>query len=141
MLGVCKTVPGVVSELWGLNEYLQEFWVTQALPPAAVFPFELALEEVFMNVVMHGTTEHLIPEVAVGLDCQGGEVTLRMEDTGPAFNPDDAPPPDLDTPLEDRRIGGLGIHLLREMMDDFTYVHEDGRNKLRLSKRITLTDD
>ncbi len=73
-------------------------------------------------------------DVSLALD--DGELALCLEDDGPAFDPLAAPMPDLDAPIEDRPIGGLGIHLLREMMDELEYTRLDSRNRLTLRKRI-----
>ncbi len=125
------------AELAGLNQYLSEFWTAADLPPASQFPFELALEEVFMNVVMHGSTPEHVPTVEVSLTREADDVVLRIADTGPAFDPLDAPNPDVEAAIEDRPIGGLGIYLLREMMDEFTYARLHGQNCLTLRKRVT----
>lgn len=130
-------VPAQAAELAGLNRYLCDFWATAALPAEAQFPFELALEEVFMNVVMHGSTPEHVPTVEVSLAREADDVVLSIADTGPPFDPLDAPNPDVEAAIEDRPIGGLGIYLLREMMDEFTYAHLNGRNCLTLRKRVT----
>lgn len=77
-----------------------------------------------------------MPEVVISLTLDDGSVVLCVEDDGPAFDPLAAPEPDLDAPLEDRPVGGLGIHLLREMMDTLDYVRRDDRNRLILRKRV-----
>lgn len=131
-------VPAEAGQLAGLNQYLLAFWQEAGLPDEARFPFELALEEIFMNVVMHGSRPGQVPEFVVSLAHEGDEVVLAMSDTGIAFDPLDAPNPDIDAAIEDRPIGGLGIYLLREMMDSLAYVHEHERNHLTLRKRIAM---
>ena len=125
------------AELAGLNQYLSEFWGAAGLSPESQFPFELALEEVFMNVVMHGSTPEHVPTVEVSLAREGEDVVLSFADTGPPFDPLEAPNPDVEAAIEDRPIGGLGIYLLREMMDEFTYARLHGRNCLTLRKRVS----
>lgn len=122
-------VPAHAAELAGLNQYLGEFWTAAGLPAESQFPFELALEEVFMNVVMHGSTPEHVPTVEVSLTRESDDVVLRIADTGPAFDPLDAPNPDVGAAIEDRPIGGLGIYLLREMMDEFTYARVHGADR------------
>ena len=86
-----------VEELPALVEFLQRVWQDWALPAAAAFPFELALDEVFMNVVMHGTTPDGSPrEVSVLLRHAGSAVTMVMEDDGPPFDPLTLDAPDID---------------------------------------------
>ncbi len=73
----------------------------------------------------------------MSLVLDNGVVALCLEDDGLAFDPLAAPMPDTDAALEDRPIGGLGIYLLREMMDELEYVQVEGRNRLTLRKRLS----
>ncbi len=59
-----------------------------------------------------------------------------IEDDGIAFDPLIAPPPDLDSDIEDRPIGGLGVYLVKEMMDEVEYARADGRNRVTLVKNV-----
>ena len=65
-----------------------------------------------------------------------GEIAVLLEDDATPFNPLDAPPPDLEKSLEDRPIGGLGVHLVRNTMDSLVYRHEAGFNRLAMRKRL-----
>lgn len=89
---------------------------------------------------MHGSRDGHVPEVKVSLAVSDGEMVLGIEDDGPAFDPLDAPEPDVEAALEDRPVGGLGIYLLREMMDRLEYARVDGRNCLTLHKRLPDQD-
>ena len=131
-----KSVPGQSSELPALNEWLQEEWAHAGLPPEACFPFELALEELFINVAMHGASPGVVPQVEVEFTCDNRNAALTVRDNGPAFDPLDRPPPDTDAALEDRPVGGLGIYLVREMMDEVTYQRTATQNCLRMVKQI-----
>ena len=61
-----------------------------------------------------------------------------MSDTGFPFNPLEQKESDLDVSLEERQIGGLGIHLIKEIMDEVRYAHEEGRNVLRMQKKLAV---
>jgi anti-sigma regulatory factor (Ser/Thr protein kinase) len=127
-----------VAHLPALVEFLQQAWQEEALPDAAAFPFELALDEVFMNVVMHGTTPDGAPrEVSVALRAEGAAVTMVMEDDGPAFDPLTLATPDIDAPLEERELGGLGVFLVRELMDDVSYAFTGTHNQLTMRKVVS----
>ena len=134
------SVASEAAQLPVLTRFLKEFWSTAALPPAESVKFELALEEVFMNVVMHGSPgAGTQVEVSVIL-CDGG-LTLMVENEGPAFDPLLLPAPDVAASLEERKVGGLGVFLVRQMMDAVSYQRVAARNQLRMTKRLTAGVD
>jgi serine/threonine-protein kinase RsbW len=119
-----------------LNQFLREFGSAVALDAAHVQTFELALEEIFMNIVMHGSQPGSTPLVEVSLQRAAESVTMTVEDNGPEFDPLSLPPPDVTAGLADRPVGGLGVFLVRKMMDTVSYARISGRNQLRMSKRL-----
>jgi serine/threonine-protein kinase RsbW len=132
-----RTVPAEASQLAVLNQFLREFWTAAALAPARMGSFELALEEIFMNVVMHARQPGIAPRrVELSLSLDSDAVTMMVEDDGPQFDPLSLPPPDLTAPLADRNVGGLGVYLVRNVMDTVSYARIAGRNQLRMSKRL-----
>ena len=128
------TLPGEEGRLPDAVAFLQDFWGRESLPEGLLFPFELALEEVFVNVAMHGARDDRPSTVWITLARCDGNVELTLSDDGPAFDPLSLPTPDLNAPLEERDVGGLGVHLVREMMDGVSYAHIDERNTLRMWK-------
>jgi anti-sigma regulatory factor (Ser/Thr protein kinase) len=106
------------------------------LPVAGLNGFELALEEIFMNVVMHASRGGSVPQVEVSLTLAGDGVTMAVEDNGPAFDPLSLPTPDVAANLGDRPIGGLGVFLVRRLMDAVSYQRVGACNRLSMSKRI-----
>lgn len=132
------SVPSDAAQLWVLTQFLQEFWSAADLPPVQALPFELALEEVFMNVVMHGSTAAgtaALVEVSLSLAEDG--LTMTVEDNGPYFDPLSLPTPDVTAGVAERPVGGLGVFLVRQMMDTVSYERVAGRNQLRMSKSLT----
>lgn len=107
-----------------------------AIPESSVRAFQVVFDELLTNAVDYGLQDHPTPLLRV--DVQPTDLGLEawIVDNGPAFDPlRDADPPDLDLSVEDRPIGGLGIHLVKSLMDDADYRRSDGRNLLHLSKR------
>jgi serine/threonine-protein kinase RsbW len=96
----------------------------------------LALDEAVANVINHAFTGIASPHrIAVVLEIDGDRVTAEIIDNGRPFDPSAAPEPDCATPLENRDVGGLGIHLIRRMMDRVQYRRSGDENHLRLEKR------
>ena len=124
------------AQLTVLMRFLQEFAMAVGLDAAQVSTFELALEEIFMNIVMHGSRRGIAPRVEVSVHRDAESVTMTVEDDGPEFDPLSLPPPDVTASLADRRVGGLGVFLVRKMMDSVSYARIAGRNQLRMSKRL-----
>ncbi len=129
------TVPSDAVHLSALTRFLQEFWSAAALPPAQALAFELALEEVFMNVVMHGPPAGSAC-VEVSLRLAGKELTMTVEDDAPEFNPLSLAAPDVTASLAERPVGGHGVFLVRRMMDAVSYQRIGARNLLTMTKHI-----
>lgn len=125
-----------LSELSRLSEFLVMFFKRTGVPADLAADFELALEEVFANAVMHGHPDGGEHEISVSIALQDGVVKLTLEDDGIPFNPLEAPLVDLDLPLEKRGVGGLGIHLVKGVMDDLEYSRTDSRNRLVMRKKV-----
>ncbi len=129
-------VPAQAEQLQPLRQLLQAFWAAAALPAALAAEFELALEELFINVVMHARQPGTVPRVQLWLQLDDGAVTMTLEDDGPAFDPLALPAPDVEAGLGERPIGGLGIFLVRQLMDGVSYQRVGSCNRLRLRKDI-----
>ena len=133
-----STVAAEAAHLPALTHFLQGFWSEGELPAEQALAFELALEEVFMNVVLHGAQgAGALPLVEVALVLADGRLTMTVEYDGPEFDPLALPPPKLMGSLEERPVGGLGVFLVRKMMDTVTYERIGVRNRLRMAKAIT----
>jgi sigma-B regulation protein RsbU (phosphoserine phosphatase) len=124
-----------VSELDGVNQSLMEFGQRHGLPSKVVHDLNLAIEEILTNIISYGYTDNREHEVKVRLSAQLGEVSVEIEDDGQPFNPLEAPEPDITKPLEERKIGGLGIHLVRKLMDSLEYKRQGERNLLTIKKK------
>ena len=103
----------------------------------------IAADEVFSNIAAYaypgggGTVEFQAEE-----DAEGTELRLIFSDRGIPFDPLAAAPPDTAAPIAERRIGGLGIHVVRKLMDRVAYRRtEDGKNVLTLVKRLPTPEE
>ncbi len=125
-----------LAEIPRLGLLVSQFWIERRLPPEGEQDVSLAIEELVANVITHGYPRGGEHEIFVQLSEQDGQVLVELEDDGVPFNPLQAPPPDINAPLENRPVGGLGIHLVRHVMDDLQYERSGGRNRLLLKKRV-----
>ena len=130
------TVASDAAQLPKLTRFLQEFWSSAGLPPAEALPFELALEEVFMNVVLHGSPAGTAPRVDVSLALGDDGLTLTIEDDGVPFDPLALPAPDLTASIAERKVGGLGVYFVRQMMDAVSYRRVGARNQLSMTRQL-----
>ncbi len=130
------TVPCEAAQLPALAKFLQDFWAAARLPPEHSLAFEIALEEIFMNVVTHGTPAGSQARVEVCLALAEDSLTLAVEDGGPPFDPLTLPAPDTRSPLEERQVGGLGVYFVRQLMDAVSYSRVGARNRLRMTKHL-----
>lgn len=124
-------------ELPRLAAAVEEMAETEAWAPDVAFQIQLALDEIGDNLVEH-RTEAQSTYMEITLNSDERTATVEVVDDGVAFDPTaDAPAADVSSALEDRPIGGLGLHLIRNMMDEVDYRREDGRNILTLVKHRT----
>ncbi len=118
----------IVAAVEGMAE--REKW-----SPELVFRVQLAIEEVVLNVMDYGYDEG-VHEFELILTSEADTLTIEVVDDGRPFDPlNDVPTPDLEATVEERKVGGLGIHLVRTMMDQVNYRREQGRNYLTLIAR------
>ena len=97
---------------------------------------ELVLDELLSNIIRYGGVEPDSQPIVLELEVEADHLMIRITDAGIPFNPFDRPPPDLELPLEQREVGGLGIHLVKHFMDEYSYDYRDKRNVVTLKKRL-----
>jgi len=123
--------PARVAALGAIRELLERFGAANGVSRDDLLRLNLLLEELFTNTVHHGHGADSDAPVWIGLDTLGERLSLEIEDTAPPYNPF-ARAELVDAPIEERRIGGLGVHLTRELALHFDYAYLFGRNCIRL---------
>ena len=120
-----------------LIDFVEDFARRHGLPQIELSRMLLILEELFTNVVKSGRAgDEAAETIGVALALRGRELTIEFSDDGPTFDPLLAATPDLDRPIADRPIGGLGLHILRSLVDHARYRREGDRNHLVLRRSI-----
>ena len=95
---------------------------------------QLAVEEAITNVIVHGY-EQITGKIVITFRITHRLAEVQIEDFAPPFNPLSIPDPDISVDIEDRKIGGLGVFLIRQVMDDIVYRYENGNNILVMVKK------
>ena len=128
-------VKAQVSEVARLIEWIEGCAGRDGVDQAVAYQVMLAVEEAVMNVIGYAFEGQPPPHsITVRLDIDAAKIAAEVSDNGRPFDPTAMPEPDLSLPLEQRRVGGLGVHLMRNMMDRLDYRRDGGRNVLRLEK-------
>ena len=125
---------GSLRELERLAAGVADFCAANALDDEADFQLNLVLEELFVNAVRHGGCEGMADAARVQLRNAPDGVTVEFRDRGRPFDPSGAPEADIHAPLAARQGGGLGIHLVREIMRDIYYVRDGEWNVTRMRR-------
>ena len=125
-----------LSELDRLNEQVELIGQQWKLPRRSVLQINLALEEIFTNIISYGFDDDLEHTITISLDYDGQRMQITMIDDGNPFDINQADNPDLNIPLAQKEVGGLGIFLIRQYMDEISYVRDKNKNIIMLTKNI-----
>ncbi len=126
-----------LAELDTLSQHVQTFGRSIGLSKKFLFEINLALDELFTNIISYGYKDNKDHQIEISITPLNNSLELCIEDDGVPFNLTDVEEPDLSCDIESCKIGGLGIHLIRNLMDDVCYQRSKGKNKLTLKKNLT----
>jgi anti-sigma regulatory factor (Ser/Thr protein kinase) len=129
---------GVAAEFGRLADFAEEFARRHGLPDTERSRLLIILEELFTNAVNYGYPEGAAAagQIEVELDVKTGRLEINFSDDGRPFDPIAHDSPDLDRSLAERQAGGLGLHLLRSLVDEARYRRDAGRNHVALIRNI-----
>jgi anti-sigma regulatory factor (Ser/Thr protein kinase) len=125
-----------LSELATLCEKMESVGQTLGLSRRCLFEMNLALDELFTNIISYGFQDQSEHFIRVNISADQGVLTVVLEDDGMAFNPVARIPPEVPCTLDECKVGGLGIHLVKNLMDEIVYERRAGMNVLTLKKSI-----
>ena len=132
----CFELKSKLSELNALCRHLEDCGDVMELPQKCLFEINLGLDELFTNIISYGFDDGIEHQIKFSLAKAEETLVVQVEDDGIPFNPLDAAGPAVARDLDSINIGGLGIHLVKKVMDDIDYQRVDGRNKLILKKCV-----
>jgi anti-sigma regulatory factor (Ser/Thr protein kinase) len=124
------------SEIARLTALLETFCRNHGVGEDDTLNVNLVLDEAVINVIAHGYEDAAEHEIDVRLLLEGRRLTIQVADDGISYNPLDAPAPRFDLPIEQRRIGGLGVHIMKALAETLDYRREDGRNHFTITMAV-----
>jgi serine/threonine-protein kinase RsbW len=125
-----------LSEIERLAHIVDDFGRRHQIEPQIIYTMKLALDEILTNIISYAyddAKEHII---VIRLSLDQEKWTVEVEDDGRPFNPLNAPEPDTKQLLGERPIGGLGIHLVRKLIDELEYRRQNDRNILVMRLKV-----
>jgi serine/threonine-protein kinase RsbW len=124
-----------LSELDTLCRNLETFGNALGLPKKSVFQINLALDELFTNIVSYGFTDEKTHRIKFTLSAENGVIIIRIEDSGIPFDTVSPDTSQVQPPVEDCKVGGLGLHLVKKMMDEVVYERCANKNVTTMKKK------
>jgi serine/threonine-protein kinase RsbW len=131
-------IPNRRDKMPEVGAMIESFVQAQGGSRETVHDLAVVLDEVLNNIIAYGYGPGERGDILVRATVRDGRIVVEVEDSGRPFDPLTAPAPDLTAPLRDRKVGGLGILFVKELMDDIAYARVGGTNRLRLSKRFPV---
>ena len=135
----CFELKSKLSELKTLCRHLEDCGNVLELPQKCLFEINLGLDELFTNIISYGFEDELEHQIKFTLAKDRETLVVQVEDDGRPFNPLDVTGPEISRDIDSINIGGLGIHLVKKMMDNIDYQRIEGKNKLILKKCVAAT--
>lgn len=130
-----RVFPADNTVLSEASAFLEEALLRAGCSMKIIMQIAIAVEEIFVNIANYAYGEEK-GQLCLGIDTNGGIAEIRFTDWGVPFDPTARPDPDITLPAEKRKIGGLGIFMVRKYMDEVAYQHLDGKNILTLKRKI-----
>jgi sigma-B regulation protein RsbU (phosphoserine phosphatase) len=134
------SIKNEVSEIAEITEAFEAFADEHGLPMPIAMKFCLIFDELLSNVISYAFPDEGDHEISAHIEFVADRLTVTISDDGLPFNPLSVKAPDTKASLEDRDIGGLGIHLVRSMVDDVSYHRRIDKNVLTLVKQLDADD-
>ena len=128
------TVKNRIEDLLRVNSLFESFATQHDISGRLRYHLLVSIEEILTNIIKYGFDEEGVHPIHITFRRVEEQIEMEFEDRGREFNPLEIGEPDLDSPIEDRQLGGLGIHLVKKMVDEAKYRREGDRNILLLRK-------
>ena len=124
-----------ISDLTMLVTKLEKFFEENNIS-SILMPMTLILEELYTNTITHGASDGRDIFIEVNLSIDEDELIMTYKDNGIPFNVLELPDPDLTASIENREVGGLGVHYVKALTDSVEYEYLEKRNLLKMKKKL-----
>jgi serine/threonine-protein kinase RsbW len=125
-----------IGELSSLAEKIDELAEEWKLSPGLAINLNLVIEEAVSNIIFYAFKDKQKHDIEISVSLENSRLTIKITDDGIPFNPLVQQQPDINLPAEERPIGGLGIFLISQIMDEMKYERNKNNNILTLTKSI-----
>ncbi|MCX7181156.1 MAG: ATP-binding protein [Candidatus Methylopumilus sp.] len=125
-----------ISDLTILVTKLEQFFQENNTPSISM-PMTLILEELYTNTITHGASDGLDVFIEINLGIDKDELIMTYKDNGIPFNVLELPEPDLNASIENREVGGLGVHYVKALTDSVEYEYVEKHNVLKMKKKLS----
>ena len=128
-------IPGDLAQMARVGQQVAGFLEQNSVPPRAAYAVQLVLEELITNIINYAHDDCAVHDIGLRVALETGHVVVEIEDDGRPFDPLTVPDADVRGPIQERSIGGLGLHLVRQMADAMDYSRTGGKNRLQVRIR------
>jgi anti-sigma regulatory factor (Ser/Thr protein kinase) len=125
-----------VKELFRITDFLEQLWQDWDLPVKLMYSINLVLEEAISNIIFYAFDDTLVHLIGLEFRLENDTLSMILIDGGKPFDPTQKEDPDTSLSVEDRPIGGLGIFLIKQLMNEVRYERVNGKNELIMIKKI-----
>lgn len=129
-------IPNELKAIEQVIEKVKEFAKDKTIPEGVIQKLSIAFDDLLNNIISYGYQDDEVHEITVVVDYAGDELAVTIKDDGIPFNPFTGDDPDTSLSLDDREIGGLGIHLVKQMMDEVSYARKADTNIVRIASKL-----
>jgi serine/threonine-protein kinase RsbW len=130
------TLAAEVESLQAFRKFITDCCAKYDLPGDTVLKLKLAVDEACTNIIEHGYKGMDPGSIILSFRIESDRILVQLTDFGHVFEPAEAPKPDLEAALEDRPLGGMGLYLIYQMMDNIDYESSEDGNTLTFTKYI-----
>lgn len=131
------TVDSKLENLPRISEFIEEAMSYYSIDGVKdIYAVQLSVDEACTNIIQHAYSEQNGGVIVIHCMMSNGKFVVEISDWGKPFDPTTMPTPNIESGLDERKVGGLGIYFMRKMMDEVSYIRSDDKNLLIIAKHI-----